>query len=147
VKRTLLVVMVLALAACATATQQPVPAGPAKVNPASIAAAPATWAGRDVEVIGLLVWEFERLRLYQSYGAYCREAEKSSIAVDWHKWPGVTKADNRRLVMVRGTFTNVYGVPGPSGVIVVGGGPGPLEPGSVVRWLSKPAKPCPKALP
>ena len=30
---------------------------------------------------------------------------------------------------------------------LVGAGPGPLEPGSVVRWLSRPAKPCPKALP
>lgn len=146
-RRTLTAAMALLLASCSTIPQDRPTAGPAKVNPASIAATPATWDGREVEVVGLLVWEFERLRLYQSYGSYCRESEKSSIAVDWHKWPGVTKADNRRLVMVRGTFTNVFGVPRPDGVIVVGVGPGPLEPGLVVRWLSKPAKPCPKALP
>ena len=146
-KPRLIAVMALLLAGCATVSPNRTPPGPAKVNPASIAAAPATWDGRQVEVVGLLVWEFERLRLFQSYGAYCRDAEKSSIAVDWHKWPGVSRTDNRRMVIVRGTFRNVYGVPRTDGVIVVGVGPGPLEPGSVVRWLSRPAKPCPKALP
>lgn len=138
------------LAGCSTSTGQVRPAGPATVNPASLAAAPAQWNGREVEVVGVLVWEFERLGLYQSYGAYCRSAEKSAIAVDWQKWPGVTKKDNRRRVVVRGTFTNVYGGPSANGAVIVSNGapgPGPLEPGSVVRWLSAPEAACPKALP
>src|SRR6476660_9838782 len=106
-----LTAMAIGLAGCTTVPSAPRSVGPAKVNPASIAATPATWAGRQVEVVGLLVWEFERLRLFQSYGAYCRDAEKTSIAVDWNKWPGVSRADNRRMVMVRGIFTNIYGVP------------------------------------
>jgi hypothetical protein len=146
-RRTLLTALAIALVGCAAMPLHREPAGPAKVNPASIAAAPAIWDGREIEVIGLLVWEFEKLRLYQSYGTYCREAEKSSIAVDWDKWPGVSRVDNRRVVMLRGTFTNLYGVPRTGGKMIIGAGPGPLEPGSVVRWLSRPAKSCPKALP
>jgi len=52
--------------------------------------------------------------------------------------------------LVRGTFHNRYGVAQPDGSIVISNGapgPGPLEPGSIVRWLSLPDKPCPKALP
>ena len=149
-KRPVLTPLFLALIGCTTVSHPHVPAGPAKVNPASIAAAPSNWNGREVQIVGLLVWEFERLGLYQSYGAYCRDAEKSAIAVDWHVWPGVTRADNRRQVMLRGTFRNLYGTAQPGGqVIIMNGapGPGPLEPGAVVRWLSPPAKACPKALP
>src|SRR6476659_1407229 len=135
-RSTLLTAMVLVLAGCTTVAQHRPPTRPAKVNPASIAAAPATWDGREVEVVGLVVWEFERLGLYQSYGAYCRSAEKSAIAVDWHSWPGVTKADNRRMALVRRTFHNHYGVAQHDGSIVISNGapgPGPLEPGSIVR--------------
>ena len=149
-RRILVTTVVLALTGCATVSRHREPAGPAKVNPASIAAEPSTWDGRDVQIVGFLVWEFERLGLYQSYGAYCRDAEKSAIAVDWHSWPGVTRADNRRQVMVRGTFRNRYGTPQPGGQIIISNGapgPGPLEPGAIIRWLSPPAKPCPKALP
>ena len=98
----------------------------------------------------MLVWEFENLGLYQSYGAYCRGAEKAAIAVDWHAWPGVTRDDNRRQVIVRGTFRNRYGTAQPGGQIIMSNGapgPGPLEPGSVVGWLSGRAKPCPSARP
>ena len=136
------------LAACAT------PSRPrdtiAHVNPASIAASPAEWDGREVEVVGLLVWEFENQALYQSYGAYCRGAEKGAIHVQWEQWPGVTRKDSRRRLVVRGIFRNKVGVRQPGGSILISNaapGPGPLEPGSVVRWLSPPAKPCPKALP
>lgn len=130
--------------------------GIAQVNPASVAIAPAEWDGRQVEMIGLLVWEPDNLGLYQSYGAYCRRGEQSAIHVDWSQWPGVSRADNRRRVTVRGVFRNRTGTPQPgSGVTapsVAPGpapwpGPGPLEPGTVVRWLSAPAKPCPPALP
>jgi len=117
----------------------------AHVNPASIAASPAEWDGRQVEVVGLLVWEFENLGLYQDYGTFCRGGERTAIYVNWHNWPGVTRADSRRQVVVRGTFHS-----GPNGTIVVTNaapGPGPLAPGRVVRFLSKPAKPCPRALP
>jgi hypothetical protein len=109
----------------------------ARVNPASVAAAPAQWDGRQVEMVGLLGWD--NLSLYQDYGTYCRGGERTAIAVDWPKWPGVTRADNRRRVVVRGVFRNGPGNPA--------AGPGPLEPGQVVRFLSAPAKPCPKALP
>ena len=122
----------------------------ARVNPASVAAAPAEWDGRQVEIVGLLVWEFENLGLYQDYGTFCRGGEHTAIYVNWHDWPGVTRADSRRRVVVRGVFHNGPGVKQTGGSIVVTNaapGPGPLAPGQVVRWLSPPAKPCPKALP
>ena len=136
------------LAACAT-TPTPRDAV-AHVNPASIAASPAQWDGKQVEIVGLLVWEFENLGLYQDYGSFCRGGEHTAIFVDWHNWPGVTRADSRRRIAVRGVFHNRQGVGGPNGAIVINNaapGPGPLEPGQVVRFLSRPAKPCPKALP
>ena len=143
----LLVAAAAALPSCAAVRtlQQPGDAI-ARVNPASIAAAPAQYDGRQVEMIGRLVWEKDHLGLYQSYGAYCRRGEPTAIHADWTKWPGVTRADNRRRVVVRGTFRNGPGVLAP-GAAVVGSaaapGPGPLEPGAVVRWLSPPMKPCP----
>lgn len=148
-KRMILIATVAsALAACAIT---PKPRDTiAKVNPASIAASPAEWDGRQVEMVGLLVWEFENLALYQDYGTYCRAGERTAIYVNWHNWPGVTRGDNRRQVMVRGVFHNRQGVTQPNGTILLTNaapGPGPLEPGGVVRFLSRPAKPCPKALP
>ena len=138
----------IALSTCASIRTHERGDGIVRINPASLAADPARWDGRQVEVVGLLVWEFENLGLYQSYGAYCRGAEKAAIAVDWDKWPGVTRADNRRRVAVRGTFRHVYGKGGPNIVISTAApGPGPLEPGGVLRFLSPPAKPCPRALP
>ena len=133
----------LLLAACAT-TQS----GPriAKVNPASIAAAPATWDGREVEVVGLLVWEDGSFGLYQDYGTYCRGSEHAAIYVHWAEWPGVTKADTRRRVTVRGVFRNRVWTKLPDGTtltLAAAPGPGPLEPGTVLRWLSKPERPCP----
>jgi hypothetical protein len=122
----------------------------AHVNPASVAASPAEWDGRQVEMVGLLVWEFENLSLYQDYGTFCRAGEHTAIYVDWHNWSGVTRADSRRRVVVRGVFRNRNGVTQPGGSVLLSNaaaGPGPLEPGQVVRWLSAPAKPCPKALP
>ena len=122
----------------------------ATLNPGSVAAAPAQWDGRQVEMIGLLVWEPENLALYQSYGAYCRRGEQTAIYVDWSKWPGVSRADSRRQVVVRGTFRNGVGAPTAGGGVILTSaapGPGPLEPGAVVRWLSPPMKPCPSALP
>jgi hypothetical protein len=147
----LLATAVAALPACTSAGRSVQRGdGIARVNPASIAAAPAQWDGRQVEMIGLLVWEKDYLGLYQSYGAYCRRGEQTAIHADWSKWPGVTRADHRRRVVVRGTFRNGPGVLAP-GAAVVGSfaapGPGPLEPGAVVRWLSAPMKPCPAALP
>ena len=137
---------IAALSACAAVRTVQPGIGIARVNPASIAAAPAQWDGRQVEMIGLLVWEKDYLGLYQSYGAYCRRGDQTAIHVDWSQWPGVTRADNRRRVVVRGTFRNGPGVLAP-GAAVVGSaaapGPGPLEPGAVVRWLSPPMKPCP----
>ena len=142
--------MLTLLAGCATATNTSRTAGPTKVNPASIAANPAAFDGREVEVVGLVSFEPEHHGLHQSYGAYCRGGEKTAIYVDWTKWPGVTRADNRRDVVVRGTFRNSQGNAQPNGAVLVSNaapGPGPLEPGAVVQWLSKPAKPCPRALP
>lgn len=138
------------LAGCTTSSKLAAPAGPAKVNPASIAANPALYDGREVEVTGLLVWGFEHYGLHQSYGAYCRQSEKTAIYVSWEKFTGVTKADSRRMVTVRGIFHNWQGEVKPDGELLLSNaapGPGPLEPGAVVRWLSKPAKPCPRALP
>jgi hypothetical protein len=138
-----------ALPACAVVRTVQRGDGIARVNPASVALAPADFHGRQVEMVGLLVWESENLGLYQSYGAYCRRGEGTAIHADWSKWPGVTRADNRRRVMVRGTFQNALGVPTAGAVVVSSGapGPGPLEPGTIVRWLSPPMKPCPAALP
>lgn len=146
-KHLLSLALLLPLAACATIKG---PVGPVTVNPASVASNPSAWNGREVEVQGLLVWESGRQGLYQSYGAYCRGGEKLAIAVDWAKWAGVSQADNRRTIVVRGKFTNVYGAPQPGGASVIPSGapgPGPLEPGSIVRWVSPPEPPCPKALP
>jgi hypothetical protein len=136
----------LALSACATLRHSaPAADGIARVNPASVAASPAEWDGREVEMIGLLVWEFEHSGLHQSYGTYCRGGEKTAIYVNWRSWPGVTRRDSRRRVVVRGTFRNLQGVTQPGGAILLSNaapGPGPLEPGAVVRWLSPPMKLC-----
>jgi len=118
----------------------------AKVNPASIAASPATWDGRQVEIVGLLVWEGGSFGLYQDYGAYCRGAEHAAIYVPWANWPGISPKDSRRRVIVRGVFRNLLGVKQPDGSTAVfagAPGPGPLEPGTIVRWLSVPQRPCP----
>ena len=145
-KSMLLAAAAASLTGCAAVRTVPRGDGVARDNPASIAAAPAQYDGREVEMIGLLVWEKDYLGLYQSYGAYCRRGEQTAIHADWTKWPGVTRADHRRRVVVRGTFRNGPGVLAP-GAAVVGSaaapGPGPLEPGAVVRWLSPPMKPCP----
>jgi len=138
------------LASCASLGPRPAGDGFARVNPASVAAAPAQYDGKPVEMVGLLVWEFENFGLYQSYGAYCRRGDQAAIHVEWGSWPGVTRADNRRLVEVRGVFRNRVGVTQPDGSILIGtgaAGPGPLEPGQVVRWLSPPQKPCPAVRP
>ena len=118
----------------------------AKVNPASIAAAPATWDGREVEIVGLLVWEDGSFGLYQDYGAYCRGAERAAIYARWEEWPGVSRRDSRRRAIVRGVFRNRVGVKQPDGSTVIlsaAPGPGPLDPGIIVRWLSDPQRPCP----
>ena len=132
------------LSACVTNPQS----GPAiaKLNPASIAASPDKWDGRQVEVVGLLVWESGGFGLHQDYGTYCRGAEHAAIYVHWEDWPGVTKSDTRRRVMIRGVFRNRVGTKQQNGsTLVVAGalGPGPLEPGGVVSWLSPPQRPCP----
>jgi hypothetical protein len=132
------------LAACATTASRT--DGIARVNPASLAAAPATWDGRQVEVVGLLVWEDGSFGLYQDYGTYCRQAENAAIYVHWAEWPGVVLKDSRRRVVVRGVFRNRLGVKQPDGstlTLAAAPGPGPLEPGAVVRWLSTPHRPCP----
>ena len=140
-----LIAATIALSTCASIRTHERGDGIVRINPASLATDPARWDGRQVEVVGLLVWEFENLGLYQSYGAYCRGGEKAAIHVQWSQWPGVTRKDSRRQVVVRGTFR-----PGPAGTLIVSNaapGPGPLEPGMVMQWLSAPAKPCPRALP
>ena len=132
------------VAACATSPQRI--DGITKVNPASIAAAPATWDGREVEIVGLLVWEDGSFGLYQDYGAYCRGAERAAIYARWEEWPGVSRRDSRRRAIVRGVFRNRVGVKQPDGSMVslsAAPGPGPLEPGIIVRWLSDPQRPCP----
>ena len=133
----------ITLSACATIRGD----GIVRINPASLSADPARWDGRQVEVVGLLVSESDNMGLYQSYGAYCRGAEKAAISVNWIDWPQVSRRDNRRHVMVRGLFRNLQGVAGPGGTFSNSSGPGPLQPGVVVRWLSNPAKPCPLARP
>lgn len=150
VKPIVLIAAAITLSTCAAIRIPERGDGIVRINPASLAAEPARWDGRQVEVVGLLVWEFENLGLYQSYGAYCRGGEKAAIHVQWSQWPGVTRKDSRRRVIIRGTFRNRVGVAQPDGSILVTNaapGPGPLEPGHVVRWLSRPAKPCPRALP
>lgn len=132
------------LAACATTT----PRGPviAKVNPASIAASPAAWDGREVEIVGLVIWENGAFGLYQDYGTYCRGAEHAAIYAHWAEWPGVSAKDSRRRAVVRGVFRNRLGAKQPDGStlsLAAAPGPGPLEPGNIVRWLSKPQRPCP----
>jgi hypothetical protein len=134
----------LLLAACVTRPQEG--ARIAKVNPASIAASPATWDGREVEIVGLVVWESGSSGLYQDYGTYCRGAEHAAIYAAWEQWTGLSKKDSRRLAIVRGLFRNRAGIKQPDGSVpVLAGapGPGPLEPGVIVRWLSKPERPCP----
>lgn len=146
-KRFSLLATGLLLAACATVRGSSDVY--AHVNPASIAAAPASWDGKKVEIVGLLVWDHGNLGLYQSYGAYCRGGEHTVIYADWNGWPNVSQADNRRQVIVRGIFRNQQAAAQPSGSAPLSTppGPGPLEPVSVVRWLSAPLKPCPSALP
>ena len=131
------------LAACVTSPQRMDDI--AKVNPASIAADPATWDGREVEIVGLLVWEGGDLGLYQSYGAYCRGGNHTAIHALWQEWPGVSERDSRRRAIVRGVFRNREGANQPGGPTAtsMGTGPGPLEPGLIVKWLSEPQRPCP----
>jgi hypothetical protein len=134
----------LLLAACVTSPR----AGPgiAKINPASVAASPGTWDGREVEIVGLVVWENGSFGLYQDYGTYCRGAEHAAIYAQWAEWPGVSKKDSRRRAIVRGIFRNRIGTKQPDGSVLslaAAPGPGPLEPGVIVRWLSKPLRPCP----
>ena len=134
----------LLLTACATAP--PGKVGIARVNPASIAATPATWDGRTVEIVGLVVWESGDFGLYQDYGAFCRGGEGAAINVQWDKWAGVSPKDSRRRAVVRGVFRNRVGVKQADGSTAISAGapgPGPLEPGAVVRWLSTPERPCP----
>ena len=149
-KSTVLIAAAATLSACASIRSPARGDGIVRINPASLAADPARWDGRQVEVVGLLVWEFENFGLYQSYGAYCRGAEKAAIHVQWEQWPGVSRKDSRREVMVRGIFRNRVGIPQPGGAVLISTAasePGPLEPGAVVKWLSRPAKPCPLARP
>ena len=50
------------------------------------------------------------------------------------------------LAIVRGVFRNRVGVTQPSGatpILTAAPGPGPLEPGTIVRWLSTPRPACP----
>ncbi len=132
------------LAACATGPQ-PEPRI-AKVNPASIAADPRAWDGRELEIVGLVIWEEGSAGLYQDFGAYCRAAEKAAIYAPWEGWAGVTKKDSRRRAIVRGVFRNRVGFKQSDGSTLIlpeAPGPGPLEPGVIVRWLSKPQRPCP----
>jgi hypothetical protein len=138
------------LAACATShqafTSPQAGAVIAKINPASIAASPGTWDGREVEIVGLVIWESGSSGLYQDYGTYCRAAESAAIYANWGEWPGVSKRDSRRRAIVRGVFRNRVGVKQPDGstlTLAEAPGPGPLEPGVIVRWLSKPQRPCP----
>ena len=139
----------LTAASCLVAACAAIPHGGdgiAKVNPSSIAAAPATWDGREVQIVGLVVFEGGSFGLYQSYGAYCRGAEHAGIHVLWQDWPGVSPKDSRRRAIVRGVFRNRTVIKQPDGSAVISTnalGPGPLEPGSIVRWLSNPAPPCP----
>ncbi len=131
------------LAGCTTIPQPK--NGIAKVNPASIAAAPATWDGREVEIVGLVIWESGMFGLYQTYGAYCRGAQRAAINVRWDKWLGVSPKDSRRRAIVRGVFRNRVGLPQTDGSTAISAGapgPGPLEPGIIVRWLSNPERPC-----
>jgi hypothetical protein len=133
------------LLSCAT-TSPKARTGIAKVNPASIAASPATWDGREVEIVGLVVWEDGAFGLYQDYGTYCRGSEHAAIYAHWAEWPGVTKKDNLRVAIVRGVFRNRVGARQPDGTtltLAAAPGPGPLEPGAIVRWLSKPRRSCP----
>jgi hypothetical protein len=137
-------VAALLLTACAT-TPQPGPTI-AKVNPASIATSPVTWDGREVEIVGLVVWEDGSFGLYQDYGTYCRGAEHAAIYAHWAEWPGVSKKDSRRRAIVRGVFRNRVDTKQSDGstlLLAAAPGPGPLEPGFIVRWLSKPQRPCP----
>ena len=131
------------VAACASSPQRG--DAIARVNPASIAADPANWDGREVEIVGVVIWEFGNRGLYQSYGALCRGAEDAAIYARWEEWPGVSPADSRRRAIVRGVFRNRVGVKQPDGRVVLSPGapgPGPLEPGVIVRWLSDPQPPC-----
>lgn len=116
-----------------------------RLSPAEVAAAPATWDGRVIEVTGLMAWEFENVGLWEAHESYCRRVEKSAITVDWDKWPGITETDARRLVTIRGTFRNIVNVKQPDGTMVISTGapgPGPLEPGVVVKWGSEPLPDC-----
>ena len=142
-KSTVLIAAAMTLSACASILGPEHGDGVVRINPASLATDPARWDGRQVEVVGLLVWESDNLALFQSYGAYCRGAEKGAISVNWNEWPQVSRRDSRRQVMVRGLFH----IAGPGGTSINSPGPGPLQPGVVVRWLSNPAKPCPLARP
>lgn len=140
----LLAIVAMTSASCATAPQSP--AEYTRVSVSDLALEPEKWDGRKVEVAELLIWEFENLGLWGTYEQYCSGYSViRPIYVDWEDWPGVTRADNRRYVLVRGTFRNRVGVKQSDGQILVSTGapgPGPLEPGIVVRWLSDPLPPC-----
>jgi len=113
-----------------------------------IASAPFVWHGRQVQLTGILVWETHNVGLYRSYRDYCRGRplrRRTAIYVKWQEVSGVTRADNRRMVVVSGIFRNETMTPLPDGTIILStgaAGPGPLENVRILRWLSSSLAPC-----
>ena len=138
-RRCLILLSLPLLQACSTVV--PVGKRVETVNPASLAAAPAAYDGREVQVIGLLVWDGATQQLQQSYGTYCRASAASAIGVDWTRWPAVAPKDHLRRVAVRGTFRATTAAASPAPVAA-----GMLEPGYVLRWVSGPERPCPNKI-
>ncbi|MCA1750144.1 MAG: hypothetical protein LC634_11690 [Sphingomonadales bacterium] len=100
------------LAGCATTLPPPAP-GYERVTLADLHRRPDYWHGRDIELRGFAVREFENSNIFPSYGAYCdggMAGYLSAVGVEWPGERGDPMPYNRSYVLLRGTFENTrYG--------------------------------------
>ena len=114
------------------------------VSVEQLVAAPGAWEGRRIETTGLAIREFENLGLYSNYSEYCPQRTWSkAIYVQWDKVSSFRQSDNRREVVIRGTFRNLNGTEkrdkyGRVHVFLSTGapGPGPLQDAVITRRIS-----------
>jgi hypothetical protein len=112
---------------------------PRKAAIEDVIAHPERWDGKRLKLRGLLVWEFENLGLYASRADYC--AHRRSVYVEWDKVAGVTPADTRRMAVITGRLV-LHRAGDPLILSNAQNGPGPLREAALVKWDSKPLKPC-----
>jgi hypothetical protein len=134
------------LAACATPASDSRTDIP-RVTIRELIAHPERWDGREVRVRGLAIRDFEDSNLYESYAEYCRGFRRGrhwvSVGVNWPADGTNNIPRNRTMVIVRGTFTDIFGSQ-PDGSLRLSNAMsnGPIENPVIVRHLSLPYPRC-----